>query len=182
MRILRLGLIVSLVATCCSCSWISTKPEVNYKAPSISTDATNVKKFDASSKNNITIIIKADPELNRYQNKPHALHLCIYQLKDPNGFNQLAEEKDGVPKLLECSRFDGTVVNAKRLVIQPGQELKDIRDKAEGARFVGIATGYYGTGKEKLTHLSPLSTGMFSSGTTINVELGSNEISEIQVK
>jgi type VI secretion system VasD/TssJ family lipoprotein len=132
---------------------------------------------EAYKKEDISIIIKADPQLNKYKNSAHALYLCIYQLKDPNGFNQLTEDKDGIGKLMECNRFDPTVGNAKRLVIQPGQEMKDIRDRAEGTRYIGIVTGYYGTGREKLTHILP-----HKPASSIEINLGPNEISSVTVK
>ncbi len=148
---------------------------------------TDIAKVESSKvtykKDDMTFVLKADAQLNRYQNNAHTLFLCIYQLKDPNAFNQLAEDKNGLPKLLECSRFDSSVANAKRLVMQPGQEIKDVRDRAEGARFIGIATGYFGTGKERVTHLAPLSVtrGDFSNN-TIQVDLGPYEIDNVTVK
>jgi predicted component of type VI protein secretion system len=132
----------------------------------------------------ITVLIKADPQLNRFQRNAHALFLCLYQLKDPNGFNQLLQEKDGIPKLIACNRFDATVANARQFVIQPGQELKEVRDRAEGGRYVGIATGYYGLGREKVTGLSPLPAlrGSDPSGCQVHIELGPYEITSMKVK
>ena len=40
----------------------------------------------------VLLNLKADPQLNLYQGSPHTLSLCIYQLRDPNGFNQLAAD------------------------------------------------------------------------------------------
>jgi type VI secretion system VasD/TssJ family lipoprotein len=91
----------------------------------------------------IHVNLTADSRLNLHQSSPHALVLCLYQLKDPNAFNQLVDEKDGLLKLLDCSRFDPSVANAKRIVIQPGQIEKQDLDRAEGARYVAIAAGYY---------------------------------------
>src|SRR5689334_7667450 len=74
-------------------------------------------------KDAIALHIKADPQLNLFQKSPHTLLLCIYYLRDPNWFDQLKSEKDGLQKLLECGRADSTVVLARQMVIQPGQEL-----------------------------------------------------------
>ena len=52
-------------------------------------------------KDAIRLYLKSDPRLNIYDGVPHTLLLCIYQMADPNAFNQLREEKDGLPKLLE---------------------------------------------------------------------------------
>ena len=85
MRVLKFGLLISVTVLCCSCSLFSSKPELNYKAPSVSADGASSKAAESSRKGDIVINIKADSQLNRYQNRPHALHICIYQLKDPNG-------------------------------------------------------------------------------------------------
>jgi predicted component of type VI protein secretion system len=91
----------------------------------------------AYQKGAIVLHLKADPRLNLYQRSPHTLSLCIYQLRDPNGFNQLAGDQAGLYKLLECSRFDGTVAMATRLDVQPGTESTQALDRAEGVRGRG---------------------------------------------
>ena len=173
MTLVKMALLVALAGVSCSCSWFGKSPADPSR-----------QAAEMSRKEAVTIEVKADAQLNRFDKKPHTLYLCIYQLKDPNGFNQLAEEKGGLTKLLECSRFDGSVASAKQLVVQPGQELREVRDRAEGARYVGIATGYYGTGKEKLTDsfpLLPVHRGDTSSS-VIRIDLGPRQITRITVK
>jgi type VI secretion system VasD/TssJ family lipoprotein len=210
MIIMKLLLLLAFATTCCSCSLFSKKPvnDLNDLAKPIAApnlpgpavidntrvahDAGNKTVPKAGSnavpdvfrKEDIIILIKGDPQLNRYQKNAHSLFLCIYQLKDPNTFNQYADEIDGIAKLMECRRFDSTVANAKRLVIQPGQELKDVRDRAEGARFLGIVAGYYGLVKEKAIYLHQFSSinTADSSGTTIFLDLGQSEISSFKVQ
>lgn len=106
----------------------------------------------------IHLNLTADSRLNLYQGSPHALVLCLYQLKDPNAFNQLVDEKDGLLKLLDCGRFDPSVANAKRIVVQPGQVEKQDLDRAEGAKYVAIAAGYYAY-KEKPTRIYAVPAG-----------------------
>ena len=48
----------------------------------------------------ISVHLKADSQLNLYGGSSHALHLCVYQLSDPNAFNQLSENEMGIGKLL----------------------------------------------------------------------------------
>jgi len=91
----------------------------------------------------IEVYLKADPQLNLYEGSPNSLRVCIYQLRDPNGFNQHAQEPEGLRKLLEGERFDGSVTNAKKVVIQPGREETMTLDRAEGTRYVGVVAGYY---------------------------------------
>jgi type VI secretion system VasD/TssJ family lipoprotein len=118
----------------------------------------------------IHVKLTADSRLNLYQGGPHALVLCLYQLKDPNAFNQLVEEKDGLLKLLDCSRFDATVANAKRIVIQPGQVEKQDLDRAEGAKYVAVAAGYY-TFKERPTRIYSVPTGSLLGKDELSINL-----------
>ena len=104
-------------------------------------------------KSAVEITFQADSQLNQYNGKAHTLQLCIYQLKDPNGFNQLIESEDGLYKLLECGMFDGTVANYKSLIISPGESQSISLDRAEGARYVGIAAGYAEIQKDRITRL-----------------------------
>jgi len=104
-------------------------------------------------KEGIKITLQADPQLNLYNNMAHTLQLCVYQLKDPNGFNQLTETEDGLYKLLEGGMFDASVANFKRLNMSPGQSMPFTMDRAEGARYIGIAAGYATLQKELITRL-----------------------------
>lgn len=158
----------------CSCSMFSSNPKVAVPPPQ--TPPTQYKK------GGLTLSIAADPQLNRYKNSPHTLLICFYQLKDPNAFNQLADDPNSLAKLMECSKFDASVTHTKRIVIQPGQTLSEQRDLAEGTRFFGLAAGYYSQGTEKTTHLAPLTTGLTNSPMSVNIELGPNEISRVTVK
>jgi type VI secretion system VasD/TssJ family lipoprotein len=107
----------------------------------------------AYEKGGVVLHLKADPKLNLYEGNPHTLSLCIYQLRDPNGFNQLAGDQAGLYKLLECSRFDGTVAMATRLDVQPGTESSQALDRAEGAEYVGVVGGYFALNKDKILRL-----------------------------
>lgn len=140
-------------------------------------------------KNAIRLLLKGDPELNLYQKTSHTLVFCIYNLKDPNVFNQLREERGGLVKLLEGGRFDPSVTYSKRLVIEPGQELTEVWDRSEGARFVGVAAGYYHFQKEKMVKLFPIPVVSEKKGKTvfhkpgplnIGVYLGAQEIQDLR--
>ncbi len=106
-----------------------------------------------SEKNAIHLHIMADPELNRYDGTPHTLYLCLYQLQSENAFDQLAEDKDGIYKLLECNLFDASVVRAKSLIVRPGQDSTMDIDRAEGAKYVGMVAGYQLFEKERIVRL-----------------------------
>ena len=121
----------------------------------------------------VKLYVNADPEVNLYDNMAHALHVCSYQLRDPNAFNQLAETPDGISELLQCSLFDGSVANAKvlsRLGIQPGKVLTFTLDRAEGAKYLAVVAGYQVLEKDRTARLfdipvvvEKVKTGWFSS-------------------
>jgi hypothetical protein len=77
----------------------------------------------------------------------HTLLLCAYQLSDPNTFNQLSNDEDGLYSLLECSLFGNGAAAAKRMIIQPGQDINMTLDRAEGARYVAVRGRLLHSGK-----------------------------------
>lgn len=101
----------------------------------------------------VLIQLQADPMLNLYEGQPHTLLLCVYQLLDPNGFNQYREEYAGISKLLEGERFDPSVASVKRVFVQPGENQGLVLDRAEGAKFVGVVAGYYNMHKSQASRL-----------------------------
>jgi type VI secretion system VasD/TssJ family lipoprotein len=90
----------------------------------------------------IHLNIRADKQLNLDEGASHTLVLCVYQLSDPNAFNQLSSDQAGLYTLLECSLFGGGAVAANRLILQPGETLRMKLDRAEGARYVAVVAGY----------------------------------------
>lgn len=104
-------------------------------------------------KDAVNVFLKADPQLHLYQEKPHTLVMCVYQLRTPNVFQELTKDENGLSKLLECSHFDSTVASVKKLVIHPGQELTESLDRAEGAKYVAVVAGYYRLQKENVVRL-----------------------------
>jgi len=98
----------------------------------------------------IAINLKADNRLNLSEEIPHTLLLCIYQLKDRNTFNRIADNQEGVYSLLECKLFDNSVTSVKRLIVNPGQNLGFTLDRAEGTRYVAVVAGYYLLEKDRM--------------------------------
>lgn len=101
----------------------------------------------------IEISYRADKNLNQYDNKPHTILMCVFQLSDPNVFSELSKSVDGLNKLLQCSRFDASVAGFRRIIVQPGDAKQIILDRAEGAKWVGIAAGYYNMNQDFVTRL-----------------------------
>lgn len=142
----------------------------------------SIEESGDSNAKGLMLFVTADKLLNHYQEKAHTLLLCIYQLKGPNGFNQLKEEKNGMEKLMECTPFDASAATAKRLVVQPGNTHQIELDRAEGARYVGISAGYFGPSSGKRHQISSLPVAKDAQGTIISIDLGSSGIQKTQVK
>lgn len=115
-------------------------------------------------KDAVQISLQADPMLNMDDGKPHTLHICIYQLGDPNGFNHLSGYESGLYKLLSCTFFDSSVVASKHLFINPGEKTTLVLDRAEKARYVGIAAGYYKIEGDRILRLMEIPVIVESKG------------------
>lgn len=104
-------------------------------------------------KDAIRINLKADSRLNFDDGLPHKLVLCIYQLNDTSGINQLSDDTQGIDTLLGCTLFDESVATAKRLIVHPGQDMNVRLDRAEGAKYLAMAAGYYVLRKDRMIRL-----------------------------
>jgi len=137
-------------------------------------------------KDAISLHLKGDPNLNLFEKRPHTLLVCVYQLRDPNALNQVLQDAEDVSKLLECARFDPSIVNAKKFILQPGKEISEALDRAEGARYIGIVAGYYNLDKQRASRIIPVPvSGMFgkkASRLDLDVFLGPDEIQGVKEK
>lgn len=159
-------MVVSFLLLCSSCSlmpWYTPDYDPRYV------------------KDAVTMKIKSDPRLNLYQDRSHSLVLCMYELTEPNMFNQLSDEEDGIYKLMECGRFDSSVAFARRYIVQPGVDINGVLDRAEGVKYVGITAGYYNLKKSVATRLQPIKN---NRGSKINVDLtlGPQAVQDMQVR
>lgn len=137
-------------------------------------------------KDAISLRLKGDPNLNLFEKRPHTLLVCVYQLRDPNALNQVLQDAEDVSKLLECGRFDPSIVNAKKFILQPGKEIAEALDRAEGARYIGIVAGYYNLDKQRASRIVPVPvSGLFgkkASRMNLEVFLGPDEIQGVKEK
>ena len=137
-------------------------------------------------KDAISLHLKGDPKLNLFEKRPHTRLVCIYQLRDPNALNQVLQDAEDVTKLIECGRFDPSIVNTKKFILQPGKEITEALDRAEGARYIGIVAGYYNLDKQRASRIIPVPvSGMFgkkASKMELDVFLGPDEILAVKEK
>ncbi len=113
----------------------------------------------------VKLRLKADSQLNLYNEKPHTLFVCVYQLRDPNAFNQRSDNEDGLYTLLKCDAFDSSVVAFKDLIIHPGDDLTYRLDRAEGAEYCAIVAGYSRLNKERIIRLIEIPVYIEKQGT-----------------
>lgn len=139
--LLLLGLLI------CACA-SKTLPLLGLKFEKAASNVTATDwKFEKAA---INFTITADDLLNLDEDIPHTLSLCVYQLKDWNRFNRIADNHKGLYKLMECNRFDSSVTSVKRLIVNPGQTLDFSLDRAEGTQYVAIVAGYYLLEKQRM--------------------------------
>ncbi len=113
----------------------------------------------------IHLDLKADSQLNLYDGNPHTLHICVYQLRDPNAFEPLTGDEDGLYELLECGSFDPSVRSSKILIMRPGQHANISLDRAEETKCVAIVAGYYSLEKDGIIRLFDIPEVVEKAGT-----------------
>ena len=145
----------------------------------------------AAETGGIVLKFSASNDLNLDQGRPSSLSVCVYQLSDSRVFEQLRQQgqtgldalaacdqsggqeacrgPEGLAALAACKKFGDTVLAFDRLFLEPGQKQPELfLDRREGARFVGVAAGYYNLESNRCVRLFPVpimevSDGWFSS-------------------
>ncbi|MDD6088906.1 MAG: type VI secretion system lipoprotein TssJ [Desulfovibrionaceae bacterium] len=90
----------------------------------------------------ITLKIIAKPDLNSVRDVSHALEICVMQAKNREAFFPAAADPQGITELLQCKADGQNIVSAKRIHVQPGQQMTVHLDRMEGARFLAAAAGF----------------------------------------
>ena len=94
-------------------------------------------------RNAILVEVEADNRLNEYSGEAHTLVLGVYQMEDAAAFYKLIADAALVGKSLETGKGGEGFVHFARYVVTPGQHSILQLDRAQKAKFVGIAAGYY---------------------------------------
>ncbi|MES2361591.1 MAG: type VI secretion system lipoprotein TssJ [Pseudomonadota bacterium] len=116
------------------------------------------------AENAVLIEIEADARLNEYGGEAHTLLLGIYQMEDSAAFYKLAADSSLLAKALESGKGGDGFVQFVRYVVMPGQRTIMTVDRAQKARFVGIAAGYYQMDAAKSTRLFQVPLTVASDG------------------
>jgi type VI secretion system VasD/TssJ family lipoprotein len=122
--VLRFCGILLIPLLVCSCSHSLRKPDWTFE------------------KSAVRIHVRADNNLNIFNNRAHTLFVCFYQLRDVNAFDRLSADVAGIRQLLECRLLDDSMAMAYSKVIHPGENISLNLDRAERARHIGIVAGY----------------------------------------
>lgn len=144
----------------CGGSGGGSAPAPQKTGPSFSPEAGNWSYAPKA----LELTFTADPFLNEYGGAAHALDVCVYQLANPAAFQGLAASPTGVSSLLECREFDPGVVGVQRVKVQPGSSETLRLDRAENARYVAVACGYYDQNQGRTTRLYEIPLNANTSG------------------
>ena len=177
-RLLGLILVGPLLVACGPAQPVKVLPEdadINWKA----------------EPGGIVLKFAAAKDLNLDRGQPSSLSICVYQLSDARVFEQLrnqgrmglealaacdqagggemCQDREGLAALAACQKFGDTVLAFNRYFLEPGQKPEpQFLDRREGAKFVGLAAGYYNLESSRCVRLFPVpivevSDGWFSS-------------------
>lgn len=145
-------------------------------------------------KEGIVLNLAADRRLNESKGTPYTLYVVVYQLINPNTFNQMIDDQEGLTRLLESRIFDASVASVKSMILYPGSDVTYRMDRAEGAMYVGIVAGYHVMARErmarlfhvpvdvKFTNILKLSRKLVPSKLEINLTLGPQQIEDTKEK
>jgi type VI secretion system VasD/TssJ family lipoprotein len=117
------------------------------------------------AENAVLIELEADPRLNQYDGEAHTLLLGVYQMEDSAAFYKLVADPVLLGKALETGKGGDAFVQFVRYVVTPGQRTILAVDRAQKAKFVGIAAGYYQMDAAKSTRLFQVPLTVESDGT-----------------
>ncbi len=103
----------------------------------------------------IMLRVQSSDDLNIFQDRAHTLIIGICQLSDPNTFNSMRSTREGLQELLSKSSFDvsGGIVAVEKRVIRPDRTEVIILDRAESAKYLGIAAGYFELVPERVSYI-----------------------------
>jgi len=106
----------------------------------------------------VNVNLNATTDLNKYSGQPHTVVVMLYQLSDPNIFNQMIETPEGLGDLLEGKRFDASALSFRQAVIQPGENKQILMDRVEGTRYLGVVGGFYNRQARNFSRLYSMPT------------------------
>lgn len=90
----------------------------------------------------VVLNVTAEQALNEFGGLAHAVTLLVVQTADAGPFNTLVKSPQNVSRALLTGEATG-VLSLERVVVEPGSTQRVIVDRADKARFVGVAAAYF---------------------------------------
>lgn len=112
----------------------------------------------------VQIAVRADPQLNRSDGQPHTLALTVIQLADPSAFTPYTKDPVKLAQLLLANSAPTGVLSLQRFFIAPNAQQTLSLPRAENAKYVGLATGYYHLDPPRDTRLYRIGVDVDSTG------------------
>jgi type VI secretion system VasD/TssJ family lipoprotein len=124
----------------------------------------NLPKEIPFAEDGIKLHLKADSMLNLYEDEPHTLVVCIYQLNDEKRFYELIKNEKGVANLLRCISFSDSVVSVQRVILHPG-EIRDVTlNREKSTALLGLVAGYFESEPKKMTRMMKIPIQVYEEG------------------
>jgi type VI secretion system VasD/TssJ family lipoprotein len=112
----------------------------------------------------VQIAVRADPQLNRSDGQPHTLALTVIQVADPSVFTPYTKDPAKLAQLLLANSAPTGALSLQRFFIAPNAQQTLSLPRAENAKYVGLATGYYHLDPPRDTRLYRIGVDVSSSG------------------
>ena len=112
----------------------------------------------------IQIDVRANPQLNLSEGQAHTLALTVVQFADPTVFTPYSSDSAKLTQLLLANSAPVGMLSLQRLFIAPGEQGSISVPRAENAKYVGLAAGYYHLDAPRNTRLYRIGVDIESSG------------------
>lgn len=112
----------------------------------------------------VKLVFHADPKLNFYENQPHSVAVSIFQLDEPNAFQQIINTPSNRHLLLSLSATLPPSLASKRFYMMPGETQVLTFDRAERAKWIAVVAGYFDPEENKSALLQEISSAIRRDG------------------
>jgi type VI secretion system VasD/TssJ family lipoprotein len=112
----------------------------------------------------IQVAIHAAPLLNRSAGQAHTLALTVVQFTDPTAFMPYTKDPSKLAQLLLANDAPAGMLSLQRFFITPGEQQTLSLPRAEQAKYVGLAAGYYHLDPPRSTRLYQIGVEIDSTG------------------
>ncbi len=129
----RLICSVLVALSLAACSGTSTPPQPDW----------------SMAEKGIRLTFRADSQVNFYDDQPHTVTVAVYQLAEPAAFNQLLTFPSGIQQVLIGGKDLPASLAADHFYLQPGENIEKVYDRAEGAKWVVVAAGFFAATPQK---------------------------------